>query len=170
MEQYIKKSSLIAEIKKRFDEYLSSILKHYDACKEAKAQELGKILTILDTLEVKEINLEDEVDKILEANDWDYDEMDFYDFAKHFFELGLKAQKEDNSLEKFKSLQHITGDLHQTLEDWGYAPNLYFFDGMWHVSWISCEDGDGIKDFEGTTPEEAIDKSYNWFHSTFCNG
>lgn len=77
---------------------------------------------------------------------------------------------EDNSLEKFKSLQHITGDFHQTLEDWGYAPNLYFFDGMWHVSWISCEDGDGIKDFEGTTPEEAIDKAYNWFHSTFCNG
>ena len=76
---------------------------------------------------------------------------------------------EDNSLEKFKSLQHITKDLHQTLEDWGYAPNLYFFDGMWHVSWISCEEGDGIKDFEGNTPEEVIDKAYNWFHSTFCN-
>lgn len=76
---------------------------------------------------------------------------------------------EDNSLEKFKSLQHITRDLHQTLEDWGYAPNLYFFDGMWAVSWISCEDGDSIKDFEGNTPEEAIDKAYNWFHSTFCN-
>ncbi len=75
----------------------------------------------------------------------------------------------DDSLEKFKSLQHISGDLHQTLEDWGYAPNLYFFDGMWHVSWISCEEGDSIKDFEGSTPEEAIDKAYNWFHSTFCN-
>ena len=76
---------------------------------------------------------------------------------------------EENSLEKFKSLQHISGDLHRTLEDWGYAPNLYFFDGMWHVSWISCEEGDCIKDFEGNTPEEAIDKAYNWFHSTFCN-
>lgn len=77
---------------------------------------------------------------------------------------------EDSSLEKFKSLQHITKDLHRTLEDWGYAPNLYFFDGMWHVSWISCEEGDSIKDFEGNTPEEAIDKACNWFHSTFCNG
>lgn len=76
---------------------------------------------------------------------------------------------EDNSLEKFKSLQHISRDLHQTLEDWGYAPNLYFFDAIWHVSWISCEEGDSIKDFEGNTPEEAIDKAYNWFHSTFCN-
>lgn len=78
-------------------------------------------------------------------------------------------EDEENSLEKFKSLQHITKDLHQTLEDWGYAPSLYFFDGMWHVSWISCEDGDGIKDFEGNTPEEAIDKAFDWFHSTFCN-
>ena len=84
--------------------------------------------------------------------------------------LEVKKTDEDNSLEKFKSLQHISGDFHQTLEDWGYAPNLYFFDGMWHVSWISCEEGDGIKDFEGSTPEEAIDKAYNWFHATFCNG
>ena len=89
-------------------------------------------------------------------------------FLEYIDILEVKTD-EDNSLEKFKSLQHISGDLHQTLKDWGYAPNLYFFDGMWHVSWISCEEGDGIKDFEGNTPEEAIDKAYNWFHSTFCN-
>ena len=75
-----------------------------------------------------------------------------------------------DSLENFKSLQHISRDLKSTLQDWGYAPNLYFFDGMWRVSWISCEEGDSIKDFEGNTPEEAIDKACNWFHSTFCNG
>lgn len=83
-------------------------------------------------------------------------------------EIDTLEVKED-SLEKFKSLQHISGDLHQTLEDWGYAPNLYFFDGMWHVSWISCEEGDSIKDFEDNTPEVVIDKACNWFHSTFCN-
>ena len=76
----------------------------------------------------------------------------------------------DDSLEKFKSLQHISGDLHQTLEDWGYAPNLYYFDGSWHVDWISCEEGDSIKGFTEDTAEEAINKAYNWFHSTFCNG
>ena len=81
----------------------------------------------------------------------------------------VKTDK-DNSLEKFKSLQHITNDPHQTLEDWGYAPNLYFFDGMWHVDWISCEEGDSIKCFTEDTAEEAINKAYNWFHSTFCNG
>ena len=76
--------------------------------------------------------------------------------------------KED-SLGKFKSLKHITRDLKRTLQDCGYAPNLYFCDEMWHVSWISCEEGDSIKDFEGNTPEEAIDKAYNWFHSTLTS-
>lgn len=82
--------------------------------------------------------------------------------------LEVKKMK-DTSLEKFKSLQHITKDLYKTLADWGYAPNLYYFDRMWHVSWVNCEEGDSVKDFEGNTPEEAIDKAYNWFHSTFCN-
>lgn len=59
MTQYINKDALLTEIRKRFDEYSSSILKYYDACKEAKAQELGKILIILDTLEVKEVDLEE---------------------------------------------------------------------------------------------------------------
>ena len=61
MEQYIKKSALVAVIRKRFDEYSNSILKHYDACKEAKAQELGKILIILDTFEVKEVPIWEKV-------------------------------------------------------------------------------------------------------------
>jgi hypothetical protein len=57
MEPYIKKSDLVAYIEKRFDEYSSSILRHYDACTEARASELGKILVFLNTLEVKEVDL-----------------------------------------------------------------------------------------------------------------
>lgn len=76
----------------------------------------------------------------------------------------------NEALDKFKTLQHITGDMKSTVEDWGYAPNLYHFDGSWRVDWISCEEGDSIKGFNADTPEEAIDKAYNWFHSTFCNG
>jgi len=102
MAQYIPKSAVVAEIRKRFDEYTSSILKHYDACKEAKAQELGKLLTILDTLEVKETDLEKEIDDFM-VKEWEgieenkdlYDMIknDLSDIAKHFFELGIKAQK-----------------------------------------------------------------------------
>lgn len=86
-------------------------------------------------------------------------------------EIDRLEEKEegDNSLEKFKSLKHVNKGLNKTLEDWGYAPNLYYFDGSWHVDWISCEEGDSIKDFTGDTAEEAINEAYNWFHSTFCN-
>lgn len=52
----IDKDDLIVKLEKRFDEYLSSILRYYDACTEARASEIGKILIILDTLEVKKVD------------------------------------------------------------------------------------------------------------------
>lgn len=85
----------MAKIERRFDECSSSILKHYDACKEAKAQELGKILIIINTLEVKEADLEKEID-LVEDKYRGFESLsraDVIDVAKHFFELGLKAQK-----------------------------------------------------------------------------
>ena len=62
MAKYVNKDALVAEITKRFDEYSSSILKRYDACTEARASELGKILTILNTLEV--VDLEKELNRL----------------------------------------------------------------------------------------------------------
>lgn len=99
MEQYIPKSAIVAKITKRFDEYSSSILRHYDACTEARASELGKILTILNTLEVKEVDLEKSIsDWLSEGLPNDEEEIDYIkETAKHFFELGMavsnKAQK-----------------------------------------------------------------------------
>lgn len=127
MEQYIKKSALVAEIER----LIKSPILYKSENVETRINVLKYLLSFINILEVKKV--------------------------------------EEDSLEKFKSLQHITRDLKRTLQDWGYAPNLYFCDEMWHVSWISCEEGDSIKDFEGNTPEEAIDKACNWFHSTFCN-
>lgn len=40
------------------------------------------------------MDLKEDVDRILYENDWDYDEIDYYELAKHFFELGLKTKKE----------------------------------------------------------------------------
>lgn len=82
MEKYISKDRIIAAIKERFDEYSNSILKHYDACKEAKAQELGKILTIIDTLEVKEIKEEAVVREVkVDAGGYPYiGETELYDY------------------------------------------------------------------------------------------
>ena len=69
-------------------------------------------------------------------------------------------------LDKFKELPHINS-LYEIVDDWGYTPNLYHFDGSWHVTWIHCEEGDGLDDFVGETPEEAINKAYEWFINKF---
>jgi len=104
--ELIDKTTVITEIEKRFDEYSSSILKHYDACTEARASELGKILIILNALEVKKVDLDNEItdyinkhyhircDETLERGNDPLTTIDFEKIAKYFFELGLKAQKD----------------------------------------------------------------------------
>ena len=72
------------------------------------------------------------------------------------------------ALEKFQELPHINS-LYEIVNDLGYTPNLYHFDGMWHVSWIHCSGEDMLDDFSGSTPEEAIDRAYKWFHNKFSN-
>lgn len=105
----IDKAALVAKIEKRFDEYSSSILRHYDACTEARASELGKILVFLNTLEVKEMDLEKHLKEDIEDVFFDLNGVavkgathcltveDVKDIAKHFYELGMaasnKAQK-----------------------------------------------------------------------------
>ena len=63
-------------------------------------------------------------------------------------------------LEIFSKLPHINGD-GEIVDDWGYTPSLYHFDGEWQVCWHHCEDGDGLFGFSGSTPEEAIQKAYD---------
>lgn len=101
MTKYIDKNKIKEEIEKRFDKYSSSILKHYDACTEARASELGKILIILDTLEVKEVDLEKEIQQHINdcldikfpTTDIKLIKKDVAYTARKFFELGFKTQK-----------------------------------------------------------------------------
>ena len=75
---------------------------------EMIAFELNKIISFLNTLEVKEVDLEKAIDDYIYTHDgrkrlaleldWKQCDITFKDgklinFAKHFFELGLKAQK-----------------------------------------------------------------------------
>ena len=92
MEQYISKSALVAEIKGRRES-------------NAKERYFGRLvednyfLDFLDTLEVKEVDLREEIDVYFQKNKNGYNGLlickkeDFSVIAKHFFELGLKAQK-----------------------------------------------------------------------------
>ena len=83
MEQYIPKAAVVAEIK-RLSAYLDTL---------HEQRIIEKILSIIDTIEVKEVDLEKEWKEFLKDGDVGYKEI-----AQHFFELGLsvsnKAWKE----------------------------------------------------------------------------
>lgn len=76
-------------------------------------------------------------------------------------EVEFKLAQEMNVLDLFKKLPHLN-DNKEVVDDWGYTPNLYHFDTKWHVSWMHCDDGFAFIDFEGETPEEAIQKAFDW--------
>ena len=86
MAQYINKDTLVSEITKR---------KKRNVLNEGAFEEDIDILSFINTLEVKEADLEKEIELVK----GDYEQVDVawnndFDFiAKHFFELGLKAQK-----------------------------------------------------------------------------
>ena len=96
MEQYIPKSALVEKI-----ERIKSILGNPFCLNEtAKASWVARkdvcedLLSFINSTEVKEVDLEKELDSMITP------ELKFHkalpsllDVAKHFFELGLKAQK-----------------------------------------------------------------------------
>lgn len=91
MAHLIDKDALVAEIEKRRDE-------HFDSAGSPSSEycyEDDEILSIIDTFESKEVDLEKEI------NDYHITKKPtvwfntLEDIAKHFFELGLKAQKEE---------------------------------------------------------------------------
>ena len=92
MEQYIDKDALVAEIESKIKEW------RLGSSSEAKFRiEVYKELSEwLDTLEVKEVDLESEWVKYFE-NRGDMATVNIKHLAKHFFELGMaasnKAQK-----------------------------------------------------------------------------
>ena len=95
MAQYIPKAAVVAEIERlREQDYPCDTFEESNGYYNA----LDEIATFLDTLEVKEVDIEKEL------NDYGYhydyvslaDRKELVDFAKYFFELGLKAQNRDN--------------------------------------------------------------------------
>lgn len=93
MTQHIDKAALVAEIDRRIKGLKDC---HADTitCYAGEISGLKRLLSFLDTLEVKEVDLEEEIGKCLKKyNMFAVGKRDFTDIAKHFFELGLKAQK-----------------------------------------------------------------------------
>jgi uncharacterized protein YbaR (Trm112 family) len=102
MTQYIDKDALVAEIEKRTDELYdllpdaskveNGMITISEACNTGKYTALESFKGYIDTLEVKEVDLEKELDSMITP------ELKFhkalpslFDVAKHFFELGLRS-------------------------------------------------------------------------------
>jgi D-ribose pyranose/furanose isomerase RbsD len=105
MAQYIDKNALVAELErvKEFYENIQKLKPVY----ESNIEDCNDLLSFIDTLEVKDVDIEKEIKeqinkyyddceqklKEMDDNDNDFSFMTLDNFAKHFFELGLKAQK-----------------------------------------------------------------------------
>ena len=110
MAKYIDKDALVAEIKRR-RKLVSDPILAGDDLMIGERNALFNLLSFIDTLEVKEVDLEKEIkESIIDewCDEWSGDVgnwiryrrgttsmtiEDVKDIAKHFFELGLKAQK-----------------------------------------------------------------------------
>lgn len=105
MAKYIDKSALVAELERRTDELYNLLpdaskvenvtITISEAYNTGKYTALESFKRYIDTLEVKEVDLDNEIDKEIETR-WRGEYLftsKFRESAKHFFELGLKAQK-----------------------------------------------------------------------------
>lgn len=106
-EEDLEKAALVAEIERRTDELWALIPDGEKVISDKHTKEdafnLGKYTALesfgkfIDTLEVKEVDLESEMDKYFETMEVLEHEYIFEDtfqmIAKHFFELGLKAKQ-----------------------------------------------------------------------------
>ena len=98
MAQLIDKSALVAEIERRINEInLDSIEDwRYRLQREHDIEVMKNILSLIDTFEVKEVDLEKEWKEFLKDGD-----VGFKEIAIHFFKLGLQFQTETNITFKY---------------------------------------------------------------------
>ena len=95
MKHLIDKDALVAEIQKRRNKHFNS----GGSPSSEYCHEDDEILGIINTLEVKEVDLEKEIQDIFQKYKNGYNGLlickkeDFSVIAKHFFKFGLKAQK-----------------------------------------------------------------------------
>ena len=93
MAYLIDKDALVAEIYK-----LKKSHDNWSCMGKSFHRDYGTLLSFIETLEVKEVDLDyikDELDRVVKIYkpDGDFGWGTLYNIATHFFELGLKAQK-----------------------------------------------------------------------------
>lgn len=95
MAQYIDKDALVAEIERR---YSTNLIGNHSSFRNGKCEALREALSFIDTLEVKEVDINKEISQFIDAN---FEKatighkLSLRRTAKYFFELGIKAQKDN---------------------------------------------------------------------------
>lgn len=92
MAQYIDKDALVAEIERKYE---TNLIGAHSAFRNGKIEALREVKDFLNTLEVKEVDLEKSISDWLNEGLPNEEELLDYikETAKHFYVLGLKAQK-----------------------------------------------------------------------------
>lgn len=151
----IDKDKVIAEIKRRITDNKKDIKRASNKNLEDYFEGYEDALALLkqqylDTLETKEVNLKEDVDRIFKENDWNYDEINFYEFAKHFYELGLNTNMDDGIKKDIVAAVETYGDFTQ-----GRKEEIY--------DWLKRQ-GENKSIIEMKSPEESLgisSKEYN---------
>ena len=104
--ELIDKAAIVANLKRRLDEHKDEYNRSGDTYAFVLKGEVEDILSSIDTIEVKEVDLEKHLKEDIEDVLFDLDGVavkgathyltveDVKDIAKHFFELGIKAKVE----------------------------------------------------------------------------
>ena len=90
MAQYIDKSALVVEIERLQNDKF--ICDSYDMATGFQSA-LRMVQEFINTLEVKEVDLEKEAENFVQTGEFVKNENPVLAIAKHFFELGLRTQK-----------------------------------------------------------------------------
>ena len=96
MAQYIPKAAVVAEIERRLDVLANTSAgdnKEFAAIIGAQYYELINLVQYINTLEVKEVDLEKEIDDWYNTVGIPVTADALKETANHFFELGIKAAK-----------------------------------------------------------------------------
>ena len=100
----IDKDALIAEIKKRYEYWREKEHNSHSIESEARMSECQYLVLLLNTIKVKEVDLEKEAEQFVQSEYFIYNkESPILLIAKHFFELGLSVNSHITAADRGKA-------------------------------------------------------------------
>lgn len=130
MEKYISKSAVNAEIKRLLKSAEAYLKYHHDINNKSvyafRQQQLVmcELLSFLDTLDVKEVDLEKEYKDFIKSDNG----RSMFETAKHFFELGMRANNPITAADR--------GIAEEIIISLKQVENDYYLDQTKEIEWV----------------------------------